>query len=678
MRFATDDSPSALVCGITMNSPKRAQDWFRFWFEASSDAQIILNADGTVQDMNRSAERLLGLPAEAVRGQPYYQILDEETRSRVESLCDRLNPATPEISGSLEVETQPLIQGELADGKPVGISILALPANHEPNSRRFLLTLRNRTPERLLERDKQGLEQKLRSTWDSAPLGFLLVDPLGHITELNKYYLEHFSQPGKHSADWIGSPLSQMEMIRSLGVQLEITRLLQGEEFERSNLKWKNGPGKLRTTLNLVGKPLFGPLGEVSGALVTFLDVTEKTELEEKLQQVQTLKNAVTLAGGLTNDLSNLLNAILGHAGFIKSQVGSNSPYYQDVLAIENATLHAAGYARELMAYAHPSSGEFSPIDLNNVIREITEMVGRSFRRWITFSSELQPKIPPLWGDKTQVARALLNLCLNAHEAMPQGGTIRLRTGFASPNDARVWGLQCTEAGAVWVSVQDSGIGMAPEVKEKIFQPFFSSKIDGTGIGLGLYSVQEIVRRHGGAVHVESQVGRGSTFTLYFPACRDVNRRTEAAEAGLPQGGELVLLVDDEPLIRSMGRGILEAGGFEVITAASGAEAIEIYGKRHQDIRLVLLDLILPDQGGVEVLQQLRAVDPRPRVLLSSGYASEGSIKETTSVSSVGFIQKPYRMQSLLNEVRTALAGRDGGDAAMCVNHKDLQETEVT
>jgi CheY-like chemotaxis protein len=371
------------------------------------------------------------------------------------------------------------------------------------------------------------------------------------------------------------------------------------------------------------------------------------------------LESVGTLAGAVTLDLNNLLGAILGHASFMKKRMDPRSPYFEDVAAIESATLSAARMVDQLCSFVQPAGDARTLIDLNAAVKNLAAVLKGAFGERITIALELTSGLPPIIADDVLIDRTLIALLVNAYKALPQGGTISVRTGSISRDKAVALGLQDAEGGGVSLSVRDTGIGIPGDLKDRLFEPFLSAGMDRTSAGLGLTVVKETVDRLNGTIHVESQVGRGSEFTLYFPAAAGSVAEPDDMDDTLPRGKERIFVVDNEPMICTMARRLLEAGGYEVATFQDGVEALELYRNHSSEINLVILDLALEPRSGREIAAEIFTLNPEARVIVTSGFSTFDGTDLTGIDRVAGFIRKPYLMKQLLQMVRDVLDGKE-------------------
>jgi PAS domain S-box-containing protein len=404
--------------------------------------------------------------------------------------------------------------------------------------------------------------------------------------------------------------------------------------------------------------PLFDEEGRVTGMIGMARDVTDHKRLEEQLLQSQKMESIGNLAGGIAHDFNNLLGGILGYATFVKRKLSNRDKIYQSIEAIERSAQRAAELTKQLLGFARRGKYQVRPIDCDALIREIVLILRRTIDPRIAIELDPDPRLSLIEGDEAQIQQALMNICLNARDALPQGGTLKIasRNQRMIPDQAsRQRGMK--EGCYIRLTISDTGTGMSPEVRDRIFEPFFTTKAKGQGTGLGLSMVYGIIQNHGGTIEVQSHTGIGSTFTVFLPAIASaaLNGEELPPVPNIHRGQETILLVDDEEIIRELGIDILEDRGYRVFSASEGREAVRIYRERMREIDLIILDVMMPGIGGKETYRQLRAINPQVKVLLSSGYSTNGEVGEILKQGVSGFVQKPYREDELAAKVREVL-----------------------
>ena len=381
----------------------------------------------------------------------------------------------------------------------------------------------------------------------------------------------------------------------------------------------------------------------------------EKSSLEEQLIQSQKMEAVGTLAGGIAHDFNNLLTGILGYADLLGSGNLSTDQTQKAALVIERAARRAAELTQQLLGFARKGKYQNVAVDLHATIREVTTLFKRTFEKSITICTTLSSESTYIMGDPVQIQQVILNLAVNARDAMPHGGLLTFETSRvileSDPGDGRD---HTSPREYVRLAVTDTGCGIPEEVQSRIFEPFFTTKEPGKGTGMGLSMVYGIVKNHGGSICVSSSPAQGSRFEVLLPAaqgCEEAPRRPKQALSGSAR----LLLVDDEEVVRNVASTILERLGYEVITARDGAEAVEIYRRERPHIDLVILDMAMPRMGGRDCFMALRAIDPQVRAILSTGYALDEATQRVLDEGMRGFAQKPYVSDDLASAVEAAL-----------------------
>ncbi len=390
--------------------------------------------------------------------------------------------------------------------------------------------------------------------------------------------------------------------------------------------------------------------GNPYGVLVILRDISEHKKLTAQLQHAERMEAIGTLAGGIAHDFNNLMMGIQGNVTLMLLDTDEDNPHYQKLVSIEKMIQSGSRLTRHLLGYARKGQYEIRPIDLNSLIQETAETFGRT-RREIHIHERLDASPSSIRADRSQIEQVLINMYINAADAMPGGGHLYLQTDYGSqammkdrpyaPKPGRYLRLQIT----------DTGTGINEETMERIFDPFFTTKEMGRGTGLGLASAYGIVKAHGGYIDVQSEIGIGTTFTIYLAASEKLAIEKAAKPEKIVRGQGTILFVDDEALVAEVGALMLKEAGYAVISATSGREALTLYKQKHREISLIILDMIMPDLSGGELFDLLKKVNPRARVLLSSGYSLDGQASEIMDRGCDGFIQKPFNLEQLTRKI---------------------------
>ena len=380
----------------------------------------------------------------------------------------------------------------------------------------------------------------------------------------------------------------------------------------------------------------------------------EKKKLEAQLQQAQKMVAIGTLAGGIAHDFNNLLMGVQGNVSLMLMNMDSTHPYYERLMNIEKQVQSGARLTSHLLGYARKGRYEVKPIDLNRMVEETSETFGRT-RKEINIHRQLAEELSAIEADTGQIEHMLLNLFVNAADAMSRGGDLILKTMNTNHKDMRGKVYDPRPGKYVLLTVSDTGTGMDKETMERIFDPFFTTKEMGRGTGLGLASAYGVVKGHSGYIDVDSDKGTGSTFSIYLPASQKRVEKAIKTTMEVTKGTGTVLLVDDEDVIQEVGKNLLEAMGYRVLLAGDGKEAVEVYGKNRDVIDIVMLDMVMPNMGGGEAYDCVKEINPDIKVLLSSGYSIDGEATEILERGCNGFIQKPFRMNELAEKIREIL-----------------------
>jgi len=427
-------------------------------------------------------------------------------------------------------------------------------------------------------------------------------------------------------------------------------------------------PDGRRVLLSVNAAPLFDESGELTAMVATVADMTERIELEEQLRQSQKLQAIGQLAGGVAHDFNNLLTGIIGNLALTEMD---GTPEIQRYVG---EAMHAADRARrlvkQLLAFSRKTHVELKPTDLNELAGEVYRLVRETIDRRIDIEVNTQEGIPPALADATQLNSVLMNLCVNARDAVVavmDGGAvperrgdrfrITLSTKTAVVRDAQSRGYPDAKTGRyVVISVSDNGVGMDEQVRSRIFEPFFTTKDVGQGTGLGLASAYGIVKQHDGWIDVRSEEGMGSTFDVYLPVLEHTARQEESLRPEeTAHGSETILLVDDEEMLRNVGKSILDRLGYTVIVAADGEKALQVYSIERDRIDLIILDLSMPLMSGREFLRALRGMGSKVKVIVSSGYAEDDQQEPLDRLDVAAYVTKPYRPATLARIVRQVL-----------------------
>ncbi len=517
---------------------------------------------------------------------------------------------------------------------------------------RALVTLADITEREQAEEALKESEGRFRTLVEESPLGIAVIGQDGGFRYLNRQFRAIFGytlEDVPNGSVWSRKAYPEKAYRdQVIGTWLEDQKMAPvGQSRERRfNVTCKDGTRKC-----ILFRPV---LLENMDQFVICEDLTEKMKLERQFQQAQKFEAIGTLAGGIAHDFNNLLMGIHGRTSLMKVDLSPTHPYMEHLEAVEEYVRSAASLTRQLLGFARGGKYEVKPTDVNELVVESAAMFGRT-KKEIRIHTKVHPEPLVADVDRGQIEQVLLNIFVNAWQAMPEGGNLYLETRPVMLDDDHCTTSQAIAGPYAMVSITDTGVGMDEETRRRIFDPFFTTKEKGRGTGLGLASAYGIIGNHGGLITANSEKGSGATFDICLPLSgRRLN--SEMPMSGrLVKGSETILLVDDEDMILAVGRAMLEKLGYRVVTACDGRQAVESVARMADEIDLVILDLIMPGMDGGKTFDRIREIRPRTRVLLSSGYAINGQAEEILKRGCNGFIQKPFDIQQLSDKVRQLL-----------------------
>lgn len=383
----------------------------------------------------------------------------------------------------------------------------------------------------------------------------------------------------------------------------------------------------------------------------------EKENLRSQLLQAQKMEAVGTLAGGIAHDFNNLLQVASGYSELLLQQKNKDDAEYADLLRIFQAAKNGAELVHSLLTFSRKVEPRLTVLNLNTQIIHVDKLLRRTIPKMIAIRLDLSSDLADINADPTQMEQILMNLAINASDAMPDGGSLTISTRTETIDEAYCkLHAGATPGEHAVLAVTDTGHGMDKTTVEHIFEPFYTTKEIGRGTGLGLAMVYGIVTQHGGHIVCNSEMGRGTTFSIYLPAVPAAAEPAVESSGEMPAfGTETILLVDDEDLIRELGSRILERSGYTVLTAANGEEALSVYLRQKEHIALIILDLIMPTMGGKDCLKELLRINPQAKILIASGYSADASTREILALGAKDFVAKPFKFKGLLQKVRKAL-----------------------
>jgi two-component system cell cycle sensor histidine kinase/response regulator CckA len=404
--------------------------------------------------------------------------------------------------------------------------------------------------------------------------------------------------------------------------------------------------------------PVINAAGEIINYVSVQRDATREVQLEKQLRQAQKMEAIGTLAGGIAHDFNNLLLGIQGNISLSLLGLGSESPLYSNLKKIEQYVQNGVELTRQLLGFARGGKYEVRLTDINRLLKDQNLLFSRA-NKAVVFKDDFDANLWNVEADQDQIEQVFLNIYMNAMQAMPEGGTLTVQTENLIIDQERLTPYRVKAGDYIKITVADTGIGMDKKTQGRIFDPFFTTREMGRGKGLGLASVYGIIKNHEGFINVDSQKDRGARFEIYLPASRKTAPAQQVPVAAISHGHETVLLVDDEEMIVDVGERMLEKLGYKTLTAMNGAEAIEIYKRRRKEIKLVILDMVMPKISGGETFDRLKKINPAIKVILCSGYSINGQATEIMKRGCTAFIQKPFNLRTLSQNIKAVLGNKE-------------------
>jgi PAS domain S-box-containing protein len=518
------------------------------------------------------------------------------------------------------------------------------------------------------QRKLKNSEEKFRTFFEFSPDATFITTGSGKILSANQAFLEMFQ-------------VSELDLFSLNAVDLysdkEVRKKLVAEIFEMGEVRNREVQFKRRdgsdfpalVSLNLISAYIMAGEEQVENEEFLLLnairDISATKDVERQLAQAQKMESIGMLAGGVAHDFNNLLTGIMGYATLIKMQTPEKNPLHEFAGVIEKSAMRGAELTDKLLAFARGGKYRLENININEIAEEVLSILKHTIEKKITIVTNLDSHLRLVRADASQFNQVLLNLCVNARDAMTGEGECKLTIETFNvylEQHVFVMGDVCPGGEYVGIRVSDTGMGINPLVLNKIFDPFFTTKKKGQGTGLGLSMVFGIIKNHEGYIDVASEESMGTSFTIYLPAVRAdaegaelpvVHIRKKVEE--MPGGTETILLIDDEKFVRELGVNILQRKGYNVLEASDGDEGVNVYAENHESIDLVLLDMIMPNKNGSEVFAELVKINPEVKVVIISGYSLDNEARQLLRAGANFFVQKPYHAHKLLQVIREVL-----------------------
>jgi PAS domain S-box-containing protein len=626
---------------------QKSEERYRSAIEVMQEGILIIDADLSIQSSNASVARIVGIPTEHYIGcrldDPHWQMIDEAGRLlKVEQM-----PAIVTFRTGQPCSNQ-VVGFYKPDGNLVWLSINAQPMmrSGDRSPCGMVVSFSDITARKQAEHALQASEQRLQTILDNAPAAIYLLDGQNRFLLVNRMCAElNANTPdqivGKSLYDICPIEVADTFATHNQTV-LETGQLLQVEEV----LPY---PAEQLRTYITIKFPLCDATGTPYAVCGISTDITDKKQLETQFYRAQRLESLGTLSSGIAHDLNNVLTPILATAQFLQSKLSNLDTRSQEMLkVVEESAKRGADLVQQILTFTQGAEGKRLPVQVAEPLQEVISIVQQTFPKSIS----IQHKIPKsgialISADPTQLHQVVMNLCVNARDAMPDGGTLSLSVKNCTVDECFAQTNLDAQVGSyVVITVGDTGRGIPSEVRDYIFEPFFTTKPVGQGTGLGLSTVLGIVRSHGGFLQVSSEVGQGTQVQVFLPTTDACSTEREPVEESREGKGELVLMVEDNSAVQYIHCSILESHGYQTLIARDGVEAIALYAKHQDDVQVVLMDVMMPDMDGISAIRVLRRLNPDVKIIAMSGLRSNR--ESTLAAGASVFLAKPFVMEELL------------------------------
>lgn len=629
---------------------RESEEKYRLLFENTGTATFLVEEDMTIVKANAMCEALSGYSRDEIEGKmKTTDFIPVEELDRIKQYHFGRRAKDDQIPSEYEFS----LLDRHGNKKNVFIQVSVL-----PGTKQSIASIIDVTRVKEAEKALRESEKRYRELADALPQIVFEMNTNGLITYTNRNGFDFF----RYSRDDFDKGVSAFQLLIQEDRERAAENIRRRQRGEEPDSREYTALRKDGTTFPVIVhvSPIFRE-DETVGFRGIMIDITDRKQAErdkEKLQaqlhHAQRMESIGTLAGGVAHDFNNLLMGILGRTSLMLNKTESTHPFYEHLKSIEDYVENATDLTKRLLGFARGGKYEVTPADLNDLVDKSARMFGRT-KKEIRIHMKYQEGIWTAEIDIGQIEQVLLNLYINAWQAMPGGGDLYLQTENVILDSNYIKPFTVDPGRYVKISVTDTGVGMDKDIQERIFEPFFTTREMVRGAGLGLASAYGIIKKHGGIINVYSEKGEGTTFNIYLPASDREVLELEEKSHELLKGTETILLVDDEEIIIDVGKKLLEELGYRVLIARSGKEAIEVYRTHVDEIDMVLLDMIMPDMSGGETFEKLKEMNQEVKVVLSSGYSVNGDAQKVLDRGCMGFIQKPFNLTAISQKTREIL-----------------------
>jgi len=677
------DAESGEVTGVVefvrdITTRKRADDALReseqrlrAYFDQSFQYMGLLETDGTIVAINRTTLEFANVSEAHLQGR---KLWDGPWWTDPEGETPRLQAAVRRAAAGECVRYETACTDWRGDRHVIDLSLKPL-RDCDGSVLRVIAEARDVTEQKRVEQALRRSEANLRVALSAAEMGTWRWDAVTDQGTRDAGLNRILGLGEVESVDSLEGFFSRLHPDDRGEARIEFERVVRDRDTYLQEFRVVRPDGTVRWLRNQ-GRPFYDEAGRLTCLTGAAVDITsrkqaeqERADLEAQLRQAQKLEAVGQLAGGVAHDFNNILTAVLGHVELARAALGMPDPRSEPVLEsireIGRGAERAARLTRQLLAFSRRQIMQPQVLDLNDIVTDMEKMLRRLLSENILFDVVRRPKLDPVRVDPGQIEQVILNLVVNARDAMPDGGTLTVETRNVCLDEAyAACHAQARSGPHVMLSVSDTGCGIDASVIDRVFDPFFTTKEVGEGTGLGLATVYGIVRQAGGHVTVYSEVGRGSTFRVYLPTVVHArpDLRAERREPDVPGGTETIMVCEDDEAVRHLTERLLRSAGYAVVAARNGTHAEEIFSRRQEPIHLLVTDVIMPDTDGRKLADRLMERQPGLKVLFVSGYTSNIIAHHGVLDEGVEFLEKPFSRQGLLHRVRDLLDRDRPGD----------------